>query len=172
MQIPTPLLHVNKEIREFAMKWYPLSFAEQQVIPVIQIADKISLFNTDSAGRLKGKAIFFDFNRDTLRFSLVESLERFCGTSTTKVPESQLAHRTEIGGKVRFLETHNSFRSTTVGLVSRFYNLDLLTSNYEPKPWTEKFLIKHWTMRAKENGREVEIPKYRLKGGVTRQMSA
>jgi 2EXR family len=28
-KIPTPLLHVNKEIREFAMKWYTLSFAEQ-----------------------------------------------------------------------------------------------------------------------------------------------
>jgi len=28
-KIPTPLLHVNKEIREFAMSWYTLTFGEQ-----------------------------------------------------------------------------------------------------------------------------------------------
>ncbi|KAE9373735.1 hypothetical protein N431DRAFT_557730 [Stipitochalara longipes BDJ] len=117
-------------------------------------------------------AIFFDFNRDTLRFSRVESLERFCGANTSTVPESTLAHLNEVGGKVRFLETHNSFRSFTVGLISRFYNLDLLTSNYEPKPHTERLLIKQWTERAKENGREVKIPKYRLMGRVEREMGA
>jgi hypothetical protein len=107
-----------------------------------------------------------------LRFAHVEAFEEFCGTYTSKVAESRLDHLTEIGGKVRFLETHNAFKSTKVGLVSRFYNLDLLTSNYEPKPHTEKLLIKQWTKRAKDNGREVKIPKYRLKGGVAREMSA
>lgn len=94
--------------------------------------------------RLGGKALFFDFDRDTLRFAHVDTLEDFCGVLAYPGSdrESRLANLTEIGGKVRFLETHNAFRSSTVGLVSRFYNLDLLTSNYEPKLYTEKLLIK------------------------------
>jgi hypothetical protein len=107
-----------------------------------------------------------------LRFSHADALNRFCGTYTSVVPESQLAHLNEVGGKVRFLETHNSFTSSNVGLVSRFYNLELLTSNYEPKPHTERLLIKQWTERAKANGREVKIPRYRLKGGKEREMGA
>jgi hypothetical protein len=147
------LLHVNKEMREFAMKWYTLSFARQ----------------------LRGRAIWFDFNRDTLRLCSKRALRRFWGTAPrrpSEIPyEDRVAIQAEVGGKVRFLDIHDICLVGSIAYdVTYFYNLELLTANYKPKHSIECRFKRMWENRLKREGREVKIPKFRVKGGAVREL--
>jgi hypothetical protein len=99
-----------------------------------------------------------------------ESLSRLYGVHTSVGLESRLTHMAGIEAKVRFLIVYNNFGSSTIGLVSRFHNLEALTSNWDLKPFSEKLLVKQMTKRAAANGWELKIPKFSVGDGPFREL--
>lgn len=158
--VPTPLLHVNQEIRAFALKWYTLILGPQLAsIPWYGSGPRPALEPRRVA---EDRPIYFDFTRDTLRMMNGDALTRLYDTQTSKVPESKLAHMADIEAKIRFLRVYNNFPSTKIGLVSRFHNLETLVANYDMKPRSEKLFVKQMTARAEKNGWELKIPRFKV----------
>ena len=67
--IPTPLLHVNQESRDLALKWYSTSFnVDYPLLP-------------DESPTMPEVQLYFDTSRDWLYLSCLESMDETCDPS-------------------------------------------------------------------------------------------